>query len=518
MKNYRVLIVTVFFLTVSVIVVFRTVRPVTLDPTLQADTLALQRDQIALQREHLRRNADVWFYGAAGLMGSACLAALIVASGIHRANVKRASVHEYAIGGSKVIVHERDLGLAAPIALGLMNAEQLQQMNGGLEKAFELSCRMADVQNRQLKALIAQRPLSLPAVNEPSEMPHEPRPVPTFKALLDRGELTPGQPMILGYIHGTPRRGSFQDIYSAAVAGESGSGKTATLLYLMASGLIAEGIRFYGIDPHYPHPKSFGFKSKVLWEAGAVTMATNLDQGREVCLHIGAIIDQRLTQQDTTTTPVVLVIDELAFLMKTTLAADLARTMTRVSTEGRKCAVYMLASSQTWLVDSTGGTSVVRDTLTSAYIHRIKPRQAQLILQDRDETAKVKKYVKHAGQVLLCSVQHESAIAQIPYITEHDLQRVAAMVNPVNTAVNTPVNSQRVDGAVDQRSQHTGLVKPGVVDLVDQVNTLLQNEGDFSALCQSTRLDKAYLSRILKRKQTMSQNAAGRLRQWVENH
>lgn len=515
MKNYRALILTIFFLTVSLVIVLRIVRPTpSIDPILQADQIALQRDKIALQRAHLRRNADLYFYGIAGLLGAACLAALIIASGIHRAQVKRASVHTYTIGKSTVIVHERNLGLAAPIALGLMNAEQLRQINGGLEKAFELSCTMADVQTRQLKALTHGHYKSVLPAGENVSGDQTQQQIPTFAELLDRGEIAPGKPMILGYIHGQPRRGGFIDIYSAAVAGESGSGKTATLLYLMGSGLLAEGIRFYGIDPHYPHPKSLGFKTKALWSSGAVMMATDRDQSRDVCRTINDLITHRLTQQDTTTTPIVLVIDELAFLMKSSLADDLASTMARVSTEGRKCAVYMLASSQTWLVESTGNSSVVRDTLTSAYIHRIKPKQANLILQDKDETAKVKKHVKHVGQVLLCSVQHDSEIAQIPYTTEHDLQRVAAMVKPVNSAV----NSQRVDQGVDQPGQLTRLVQSGPVDLVDQINYLLKNDGDFSALCQSIGLDKAYLSRILKRKQSMSENAATRLRQWLENH
>ncbi len=62
---------------------------------------------------------------------------------------------------------------------------------------------------------------------------------PTFRELLARGELARGKPMILGYEHGVPRRGSFLDIYSAAVAGESGSGKTSTLLFLIGSALIS---------------------------------------------------------------------------------------------------------------------------------------------------------------------------------------------------------------------------------------------------------------------------------------
>jgi hypothetical protein len=102
--------------------------------------------------------------------------------------------------------------------------------------------------------------------------------------------------------------------------------------------------------------------------------------------------------------------------------------MERISTEGRKCAVYMLASSQTWLAARTGDSSVVRDTLTSAYVHRIKPKQANLLLQDRGEAEKVKKYVKQAGDVLFCPVGDDSVVCKMPYTTEADMMMVAEML------------------------------------------------------------------------------------------
>ncbi len=97
---------------------------------------------------------------------SACgLSLLILACGLHRASVKRASVFTYKIGQyNEVMVHERGLRLAAPVAMGLINAEQLKQSHAGMEKAFELYCTMADVQTRQMRELVKGRthPLPLP--------------------------------------------------------------------------------------------------------------------------------------------------------------------------------------------------------------------------------------------------------------------------------------------------------------------------------------------------------------------
>lgn len=512
-SKYYAPVFTGFFLTVSVVVAFQVLNP---DPKhdvrVQEQATQLEIDKLTLQRQHLRRNADLWFYGCAGGISLVGLSALIVASGVHRAQVKRAQVHTYRIGTSEVVIHERDLSLAAPVALGLMNAEQLKQMNGGIEKAFELSCRMAELQNQQIKALMhGSRALkALPESTDHAE-DHVSGQVPTFRELVERGELARGKPMILGYRDGVPRRGSFLDIYSAAVAGESGSGKTATLLYLIGAGLIAEGVRYYGIDPHYPHPKSLAFKTKVLWEAGLMRMETQKDAIADLLRDIERLIDLRIAQIDTDTTPIVLVIDELAFLSKTSIGEQLAHTMERVSTEGRKCAIYMLASSQTWLVARTGESSVVRDTLTSAYVHRIKPKQANLLLQDKEQADIVRRKIKRPGEVLFCPTHGDPCILQMPYTTEHDM-------NLISDLVNTQVNSQPVDRDVDCPVDSTGLVKTEPVDLVAQVNATLKNDGDFSALVKSTGFDKSYISRILNRKQAMSRNAEDRLRRWLENH
>ncbi len=442
MQTVKIVVLVVFFLVVCIVVTHTVLTKPVIDPAVKEAQTALYLEQLHLQRQHIRRNADLWFYGTLGLVSTLCTAALIATAAKAAATLKRARVHIYRIGAqNEIVVHEKDLSLAAPVAMGLMNAEQLRQMNGGLEKAFELYTTLADVQTRQMRGLLRLPPTSAAvphaALSERADRSDKSDP-PTFQQLLERGELADGRPMILGYENGVPRRGSFLDIYSAAVAGESGSGKTATLLFLIGSGIVAQRIRFIGIDPHYPHPKSLGFKTKPLWEAGLMQMATYKDDMLAALHAVEQTIDQRLQQVDTDTTPVVLVIDELAFLVKTSVGPAITHTMERISTEGRKCAVYMLASSQTWLAARTGNNSVVRDTLTSAYVHRIKPKQANLLLQDKDEAEKVKKQVKRAGEALLVPVGDESVVVKIPFTTDADMLAVVAKVTKVPEVPEVP--------------------------------------------------------------------------------
>jgi hypothetical protein len=464
------------------------------------DTKKSPRIQAAEEEQRIN---DIFYYGwlkqwcAVIVPASLLLALLIGVSCLGLAHVKRASVHIYKIGKhNEVVVHEKDLSIAAPIAMGLMNAEQLKQMNGGLERAFDLYAKMAEVQSKQIQSLVrGHLPQISPAAGEPETISTQ---TPTFHELLNSGDIAPGKPMILGYQNGTARRGSFLDIYSAAVAGESGSGKTATLLFLIGSAMVSMPVRFLGIDPHYPHPKSLGFKTKPLWEAGLMRMATYKDDMLRMLSEVEQTIERRLKQVETDTTPVVLVIDELAFLSTTSIGPAIAKTMERISMEGRKCAVYMLASSQTWLTSKTGGSSSVRDTLTSAYVHRIKPKQANLLLQDKDEAAKVRKQVKHAGEALLVPVGDESAVVKIPYASDADMKLVANMVDPifVHHQVNDLTVNQPVNQPINLRTLTDG-------ELVNQVNMRLK-KGDLTELAEIVGVSKPMLSVVLNSKKGVS--------------
>ena len=339
----------------------------------------------------------------------------------HKKRLDRQEIYKITRGENVYVLPQKSLNQVAGMIQSEIEGERQKAMAEIIGKGdlLENYQRLAKTMSPAYRRVEIQQPDQQEALPEPS---YE---VPKLSELLLTGQIAPGKDMILGYDGKVPRRGSFLDIYSAAVAGESGSGKTATLLYLIACGLVAFRAKYYAIDPHYPHPKSLGAKTEALWKSGLMEMATDYSGFARILCTIERIIDQRLKQQDTNNTPVVLVIDELAFLSKTKIGKDLAHTMERVSMEGRKCGVYMLASSQTWLAARTGENSVVRDTLTSAYVHRIKPKQANLLLQDKTEVEKLKKHVKDAGQVLLCPVGDESVVCRIPFATESDMQVIA---------------------------------------------------------------------------------------------
>lgn len=373
----------------------------------------------------------------------------------------------------------------------------------GLDMSMQLlqtTLRSIGGRRGMIPALMSAMPtgLQVPAAELAPVSAH----IPTFAELLQREEIAPGKPMILSYIDGIARRGGYLDIYSSAIAGESGSGKTSTMLFLIGAGIVAENIRFLVIDPHYPHPKSLAYKTKPLWDAGLIEVGTTHDEAAEILAEVDRVIDDRMSQKDTDETPIVLVIDELHKLMTTGLASQLTNTMQHVSIEGRKCSVYMLAGSQTWLAATTGNNSVARDTLTSAYVHRIKPKQANLILQDPEETRKVKKFLKQPGDVMFCPVNDAPQVAKMPLATEYDMKLVANMCGSV--AVPRP-SAPAPENATAQESFQ---------DMRDWLKDLCDSEdGFFMRLVEASGSDKGQLSATINKRRPMSEG----IRQKIES-
>ena len=514
MKKYQFALLFWFFLIIATIVIFRSLTKPAVAPALAAKHMAVEQARLDLQLQHLARNDAALFYGSLAFAGMLSLSVVIVAVGIHRERVKKASVHIYEIGQSKVVIHERDLSVAWQIVTGLTNAEELKAINGGLDKALQLYSVMADVQSRQIQALFGKRglPPALPPVETaalPAASPSESAsPVPTFQHLLAAGRIAAGQPLIIGFReNGVPRTGSWQDLFSNATGGQSGSGKTNTLRSLIGQSLL-QGVHFWVIDFHYPHADSLLFTLGGVRELAQVRYAHNHTEFTAILNEVNLTIDRRLAGQEPSTPIRVLCIDEVLRVVKNCAYAE--DIIERIGTEGRKAQVYGIFSAQSWKADRVDSTA--RDNLTSIFAHYMKPNQAKPLLQDGEEVKHLKRL--RPGQMMFYPVAGDSERLTVPFCTSADMATIA---NLVNNAVNRHVVDQGVDPVVDQVSQPTGLVKEADGDLVDQVKKALPNEGDFTALVKLIGCDKAYISRILNRKQPMSEHIRQQFLAWLHH-
>lgn len=247
------------------------------------------------------------------------------------------------------------------------------------------------------------------------------QPVPSFADLLHAGKFQAGSPLVFGFQEsGSPKIGTWQDAYSLGIAGLSGFGKSATIRFLMSESLLTKAVgRFYVIDPHYPHEKSLLASLGDLKDAPQVTYAENPIDTIDLITEIHAAIDRRLRGDEPSEPLMVVVIDELIPAVKTFPAVS--RLVERIGMESRKAGVYGIFASQSWNGDKTGGTTA-RDNLTALLVHRMKPKQANTLLQDSGLARKVTRL--NPGQVLFAPTSSDPELLTVPYCSKSDMPEV----------------------------------------------------------------------------------------------
>ena len=250
----------------------------------------------------------------------------------------------------------------------------------------------------------------------------KPTSVPTFAELLARGEV--GQGLLLGYTAGEPLRGGWRDLYSAAIAGMSGSGKTTTVRFIACQSALLKA-QFVIIDPHgdsgeeslaetlMPLQDSFLFDPAILpHQMLSALKATEYE------------LQQRLADKERPRYPLIVCVDEMTSLMRTDLAKPLAGLLQDVSQQGRKVGIFALCMGQIWKGSTSGGTEL-RDSFASKYVHRLARNQARMLLPT-EEAATVERLP--AGQAVLCRTNGDLIPVSIPLTTGSDVTSVARLI------------------------------------------------------------------------------------------
>ena len=259
---------------------------------------------------------------------------------------------------------------------------------------------------------ILEPPQSLPAPQA--------APAPSFADMLHAGKFADGKPLVFGFHDGQPKTGTWDDAYSLGIAGLSGYGKTNTMRLLIAESLLTGAVeRFYVLDPHYPHPKSLLASLGELKTSPRIRYAENPLETPELLAELHSTIDRRLAGKEPSTPIICLVVDELIQTVKK--HPQIAEIVERIGTESRKAGVYGMFAAHTWNGDRTGGTTA-RDNLTALFVHRMKRKQAQTLLQDADLTRLVTRLDK--GQVLFAPVADNAQILTVPFCRLEDMREV----------------------------------------------------------------------------------------------
>lgn len=425
---------------------------------LELERIALKQAKLQDKREAIPVWRNVKYGSYVGFTVSVCLAGCIVAIAVY----KKKTVHIFRLKDAEIPIKDKDLSRLAPeISTGLVLASQIEAE--APQKAFDLYIRMAEVNAAQLRA-ISGKGLHIhgDVLNgqEVQALPAVPAHVPTFHELLRGGEIAPGKSLLFGMREtGEPARGTWQDLYSSAIAGQSGNGKSSTARSLILQSLLSGEIEaFYLADPHRHKPEGLvNTLGPVVSLPNIVFNDTNFDLPGIIAT-FQERMQRRIDGKEPCQRPIVLVVDELLSVVKNVSGAgDVVR---QIGTEGRGFHCYGLFLAQSWVGSEVGGTSA-RDNLTSLLVHRLKKKQASTLLQDA-EWSKVASGLK-PGEIIFEPTSDDPFKLSVPLCTSADAVTVYSMVSDGNTV---KVSSD-IDGYFQSISRHTEAVNLDVNPVVN---------------------------------------------------
>ncbi len=266
-------------------------------------------------------------------------------------------------------------------------------------------------------------PPAMLALPDPVSAP--PLAIPTFATMLDQHLVGAGRKLVLGYDEGGVLEGDWTDLYSTAVAGMPGQGKTTSQRFFACQTAL-HGARFAVIDPHAGAGEdSLAATLAPLGNSFLCPIASDNKEMLDTVRHIADIGAQRVKGFDKDETPIILWVDELtALLGRSTIGDELAELLERIAQEYRKKHVFVSASGQIWT--ASRATSELRDSFASVLCHRMKRGQARMLLPT-DEAHLVERL--SPGRAVLWRTSGATSIVGIPNTTEADVKRVATLIS-----------------------------------------------------------------------------------------
>lgn len=290
--------------------------------------------------------------------------------------------------------------------------------------------------------------------------PAEPRPalaapgdaapvaIPTFGDLLRLGQVGRDRALLLGYTPaGVPVKGDMDSLFSFAVAGLQGAGKTTTERFLLGQ-VALQGGRFAVIDPHRDTgEQSLAGTLAPLRASFLLPPAAADSEIYQVIELVNEEIDRR--ERGEPGPPIILAVDEWTDLSRRRCAEDLQALARRVSTVGRKLGIYTALSGQGWTKESAGE---VRDYLTAAYVHKLRPQVARLLAPGIGNEV----WSLEPGQAILDRTTGPRLTVTIPNTTGQDLAAVARLLPARPPLTVLPGGSSRSSSRLDAENDGDG--------------------------------------------------------------
>jgi len=432
---------------------------------LEQDRIALERARLKDRMQHIGFWRDVFIYVAIVLAGAGGGGLMIASYFYGYGYLRQKSLVPQVIGQSTIMIYYRLLKDPRfwQVFMQVMLIEAIRAQYP--EKALELSLQL--IKNfPKYGSTFYRNQHDLPALLEQNSPDTH---VPTFAQLYAQGTFAPGQQLCMGFSQGTPQYRQLEDIKALSVAGWQGSGKTLSVGYLTVCLLLqypeSQG---YIIDPHRAHPKSLGALLAPLEATGRVHLVNPLELA-EIFGKLTRLLTARLEGKAPSSPLLFIVIDELSKVGKLDEFHDhILPFIERCTEETRKANILFIGSGQKWQARHFGNKADIRQSMPSVLIHKTKPSQAELLLEDTQEKHLVKKLTE-PGQALL-STSHDSdpIIVTMPLITTQDIQSIVSQLS---------LSTHSIDRSIDINS---------MIDMTPQL-TSIDHQSQFRQLTPQSR-------------------------------
>lgn len=483
---------------------------------IKTDELREQKiqDEIRAQIADIPFYRKLYQYGSISVTGSICFALIVAASGFATAHILRATVFIAKIHGAEIPIKRSQLPEMTPVLNALTIAEQLDANAETASLAIDLYAKISSAATAQIAAL-QKHQVMLTATALPTALPDvltTPN-TQTFAELLRSEQIAPGKPLILGFHHGVPEHCDIKNLKSVAIAGWQGSGKTSSAAYLLGTSVLCYNAEAYIIDPHKTHEEGLYARIQPLEATGQIHII-NPFETPGLIKTINTRLDRRLRGVESCQRPLLFVIDELARLAKMEYFDELVMLLERCTEETRKANIVFLGISVKWTARHFKGRADIRGCMNSSLIHKCKPSQAELLLEDSKEK-KLVEDLKRPGDAILLTDYAGTKQIHIPFCTRTDMETVANLVGknrhpiivekhletPPATMPETPVETAETPATPFGAMVRQRLIKIRLGD-----KTASQNK-----LAEAVGLSKKEMSEMLNGKMAVSETMKNKM-------
>lgn len=445
MKQYVIIIAAAALAMLALSAAITAFTPAPFDPVLY------ERQQIAIERMHILAPVETFAAGVLALMPAALAVislVLLTAWGSVAVIRFRRERHPDSRGLLPVPVYR--LNDMAPVALGAYHGtRQIEAAQQPVPHVVTYS--PSEHYAPRLDYPGESRRTALPAPDESAPIAQLP-PVPSFAQLLDRGLVGRGNPLLMGYDSmGKPVEGSWLQLYSTAVGGLAGSGKSWTATFLAVQAALF-GSRIVLLDPHAADSESLAARLAPMHTRFVCEVASEPAQMRAAVELVTSELARRKSGRHGE--PWLFIADEFSALQRGELADPLAALVEGLSQEGRKLGMYAMVCGQVWSATRAGGTEL-RDSLASAYVHRLRPAQARMLTGMGTDELPADLLQLPAGSAYLLDTAGDLRRVTIPQMCPADVARVAQLLDSpapsVAPSTNRPLGFRpaRPEGAME---------------------------------------------------------------------